>query len=399
MKTWRPVFYGLAAFWLLLGLSSGNRIFFVLFAVQALLVLAALIMNLWAALSFTYLQELSVENTLRGRPVQLNLSVFNEKAIPYPMMRICLATANPQEQRQLDFNLSARSRLHFDLTLECPHRGEFQIGMTIIDIIDIFGILRLPFDMRLLPYYRLKNLLVYPRLSELSSLPMPALGNQRFSRQNFATEDVHEPFSTVRSYRRGDPRKLIHWPASIRQQKLLTRQFEQAAEPRVLLIMDLQKPGGNSENALQAIDICCECMAAMIHYLLRQGFPLQIISIGSETKIQTCSKPQDFQRLYSWLARIAFDGSRPLHLTLPAILASRPEAQAVLLVTADIRPELLPVLAGMRRDETPVYSLFASPSGSAATEAAMASQMQQSGLPAWFIHYGELLEDQLKVDS
>jgi uncharacterized protein (DUF58 family) len=396
MKNWRPVFYGLAALWLLIGLGSGNRIIFVLLAVQILLFLAALTMNLWAAFSFTFLQELSADQTLRGRPVHLKLVVHNEKAVPYPLMRIRLATAAWNEPRQLDFNLAAHSQLAFDLALECPHRGEYLVGMTIIDFIDIFGILRLPFDMRLLPYYRLNKLLVYPQLTDLADLALPALDRQRFSRRQFATENLDEPFSTVRSYKPGDPRKLIHWKLSQRQQKLFTRVFDRSAEPQILILLDLSCPEATGEAARQIIDVCCECAVSLVHYLLQQFWLLQIVSFGAERLVQTGSGLQDFQHFYNWLARVPFDGQLPFHQQLAAELGRHQGVPAILLITADLNPQLLNVLTRFRQDRKSINTLFTGSARNDAAESIMADLMNQAGLPAWFIHYGENLADQLK---
>lgn len=186
MKRWRAVYYSLAGFWLLAALTSGQRIFFLLFAIQFFLALFALLMNLWAALSFTYLQELSQEKSLHGQPIRLRLDIHNEQILPYPMMKIRLATPVWQQQRELNFNLPARSHLSFDLTMQCPYRGQYDIGMTVIDFVDIFGLIRLPFDMRLLPYYRMKQLLVYPRLEEIEALPLPTRTSQAFARHRLS---------------------------------------------------------------------------------------------------------------------------------------------------------------------------------------------------------------------
>jgi uncharacterized protein (DUF58 family) len=400
MKKTRAVFYILAALFCLVSLATGSRIFYVLLFSQLFLLLAALLMDLWAAFSFTYLQDLSAGSTLRGRPVYLKLEIHNEKPVPYPLMRIRLATPNPQDKRVLDFNLAAKSMRVFDLSLECPHRGEYQVGMTLIDFIDVFGLMRLPFDMRLLPYYRMRNILVYPRLAILDSLGLPAIESKSFSRQIQATENQDEPFSMTRDYRRGDSRKLIHWKASLRQQKLQTRTFDLSTEPNIVLILDLGRPALPAEGALEAIDVCCECAAALTNYILRRNWLLEIVSLGKERGVQTAHSMKEFEKVYSWLAKVPFDGELPLADELRAEFAAersgRQAIRAVILITARFDPSVPAVLIGRSYGQAPVYTLFAGPSAQQAGESALAAQISHAGLQAWFIHNGDDLAETLR---
>ena len=358
----RQLIYGcLALVWLLAGTASGERVFFVLLAVQLFLLLAGLAANIWAALTFAYTQELSAETTTRGQPVHLLLNIHNEKPVPFPLMRIQTALPDPAARRELNFNLAAGSRLFFDLELECPHRGDFIVGMTVIDFIDLFGLLRLPFDMRLLPYYREKRLLVYPRLIELPGLHLSAIGQPAPSARQKSVDDLMEPFAGVRDYRPGDPGKLIHWKASLRQRKLQTRLFDQSGEPHILLLLDLQPPAGNPEEVLQTIDTCCEAAAALIHTLLGRGWPLRLVCSGDSRREQTGRSLRDFERLHRWLAQVTFSGKIPFHQLLAGELTGHYAGGAILAITHAASPEILSVLASSQRGQAQVYSLFTGP--------------------------------------
>lgn len=376
-------------FWLIAGAASGQRAFFVLFFSQLFLSLSALIMNLWAAVSFTYLQTLSSERTLHGQPVFLNLKIYNEQLIPYPMMKIKLATPVPDDAMQLNFNLAPNSHLEFNIKLDCPYRGYYEAGMSIIDFIDIFGIVRLPFNMRLLPYYRMKYLLVYPRLDELASLPLNTRESKMFSRKQFATEDYTEPFSTIRDYRRGDPRKLIHWKATARQQKLLTRQFEQATEPGLLLVLDLNRPPWHGEENLQAIDILCRSATAVIHYLLRQDWHLYIESEDDEIISRTSFGMKDFPVLYNWLAKVDFTRNTDFPVFLDKVLAQYNNVKAILILTTRIDKSLSSLILRRRKTGHPIFVISAAPAKNISTDTEVVNRLRQSGMPVWLIHYGQ----------
>ena len=388
MKQRQVVFFSLAAFFLVAGLLSGSRVFYVLLFSQLFLVLATLTLNLWAAVTFTYTQELSAPRTLRGRPVTLTLTIHNEKPLPFPLMRVRLVLASEKRQQDLVFNLAPDSRLEHRQEMPCPYRGAYAVGMTVIDFLDLFGLLRLPFDMRLLPYYRLKPLLVYPRLVELSRLNMPALDMQRFTRHQNLTDDHDQPYAMVRDYQPGDSGKHIHWKVSVRQQKLMTRTYEQATEPSVELILDLHRGGYDGENASQAEDIFCETATALVYYLLRQNWHLLVSGHGQQLQHLSGSSLKDFQPIYQWLASVRFDSRRSFVQPLRQSLGSS-RARARIVLTTRIEPELGSLLGQNRLSRTSIYTLVAGPARSNPNETKLAGLFRQSGLPVWFVHYGD----------
>lgn len=394
MKSFQIIYACLAFFWLLLGAASGERVFFVLFFLQIFLVLAALAINIWAALTFTFTQELSAEQTIRGQPVHLKLDIHNEKPFPFPLMRIQMAVPDPLEKNELKFNLAADAQLSFDLELNCPHRGSYVVGMTVIDFIDLYGIFRMPFDMRLLPYYREKRLLVFPRVIPLPGLSLKVSGQAAVSSLPGAVDDQLEPFATVRDYRPGDAAKLIHWKASLRQRHLLTRQFDASGEPQILLLLDRQTPGGQASMNLQTVDAGCEAAASLTRTLLIRGWPVKIISMGEARDVQTGSSLKDFQRLHRWLAQVDFNGQTPFHQFLSAEMARPHESRAILFITHEASAALLSVLRGIQRQRMPIYALFTGP---AATDASFAAQIRMIGITAWIYQAGDDLSDVMRT--
>ncbi|MDW7656653.1 MAG: DUF58 domain-containing protein [Bacillota bacterium] len=398
MKKRQAIFYGLAVLFLVAGLLSGNRIFYVLLFTQAAILVCILILNLWAVVSFTYTQELSSARTLRGRPVMLSLAIHNEKSLPFPLMRIRLIVADEHEQKDLTFNLAPDSHLSFNHEMACPYRGSYEVGMTVIDFLDLFGLLRLPIDMRLLPYYRMKQLLVYPRLIELTRLNMPALDAQRFTRHQNLTDDHEQPYAMVRKYRPGDAGKQIHWKVSMRQRQLMTRVYEQATEPDIELILDLNPGGYKGESARQTEDVFCESATALVYYLLRQNWHLLVTGYGKEIRHLSGSSLKDFQPIYQWLAAVQFDSHRNFLQQLRQDLVSSHRVRARIILTTRIEAEIGEILGQNRLSRTSNYTLVTGPARDNPSESQLAGLFHQAGLPVWFIHYGDDLTKVLQGD-
>jgi uncharacterized protein (DUF58 family) len=386
-------FFILAAIFLAAGLLSGQRVFYVLLFCQAALLLAGTLINLWAALSFTYTQELGSNATMRGRPVQLSLSIHNEKPLPFPLLR-CRINLSSGTSQELSFNLAAHDQASFSLTVPCQHRGLYQVGMTVIDFVDLFGIWRMPFDMRLLPYYRMKELLVYPRLVRLGHLRLPQLDSQKSSRRPDLGDDSTYPYAMTRKYRPGDRARQIHWQVSLRQRTLMTRIYDHVAEPGIELILDLDDAGYSGIPARQAQDIFCETATALIFHLLGQNRPVQLKAHGSGSRVFQLTSLADFSPVYKWLAEVNFSSQASLAAWLPK---SSPAGGRIIL-TCRHDPGLAGLLAGDSR-QMKDQVIVACPAQATGRAEGADLLYQQQKLPILAVYYGDDLARKLQGDG
>ena len=388
MNPWRVAVVAALVLLPLAGLLTGSRASYVLFAFLLLLLLAALAQDLWAAFTFRYLQALDVAETSRGSQVHLKLTIDNEKPLPYALMRIRLATADRWEDRHLDFDLPPKQRADFDLTLECPHRGVYEIGMTLIDFVDLFGLLRFPFDMRLLSYYRMRSLVVLPKVHELERLPLKSFDNKSFAKRAPPTDDPEEPFAGTRRYRAGDSRRLIHWKASARHRMLLTRQFEPTEEPRIRLLVDRTRPPYAEREGAQAEDALCEGIASVVRYLLRKGIPLELVTYAPKREVTGVHGMKDFARIRHWLAMLSFSDARPLEEQLQMEMPTLGAVRSFLVFTTDLRSQSMQTLLRLK-DRAAVNVLLGGPAATTSGAREAASELRRNGIQAWAIRYGE----------
>ena len=414
LKGWRPIYYSLAGFFLIAGLASGERPFFVLFLAQILLSLLALLVNLYAAWTFSFLQQTSASQVQHGDRVHLQLQIHNEKVLPYPLLRIRINQAEDPEPARLEFNLAPHSQRDFDVPLHCPYRGRYPVGMTVIDFIDCFNLVRLPFDLRHLPYYRMPELLVLPGFETGVTLEGQAQARQAAAHLARPSNDNSEPYATVRPYQPGDSRREIHWKASLRQQTLLTRQYGQAIEPQVLLILDFSQPAWSGRLAWQAADALCSAACTLLHAYLSQQIPVRLISNQGPHLVEsrTAQSLQDFESLRTWLGGMSFSAPVPLADLLRKGHALFESARTIYLLTtahekASIDP-ILPLLARQNRPDRPCHVILALPETAEKGAAVFAanpnfdskvggSLFRQNGLKVLVYRYGQPWAEQVKA--
>ena len=331
MRVYRALYWVVMAGAFLYALYSGNRFSWLLFLVQALVLAAALGINLWTVCSFSYVQELSAPRGEKGQSVELRLGIYNDKPFPFTRMRVTVDAPDPAQSRRLDIDLAPKARCSFELSLSLPRRGEFMVGMSRLDLQDVFGLLPMHFDLRRLPYYRQKPLLVLPRVREV---PQPVGRRSAASASGLSGgAQGQEELSHLRGWLPGDRLSRVHWAASAKTRILLSHQYQDPAGDSCLIFLDC-----SSLDDSQA-DVLCECAAALLYAHLSRGEPVDLRGGGSAAPERAFSLA-GLDRLREWLALLRFDQLSPGGEALAEALASGSYSRAYVL-GGRLEPELL----------------------------------------------------------
>lgn len=355
MKVYRTFFYLLMAAALFYGLYSGNRVCYLLFIIQLITVLTAVALNLWTISSFSYVQKLSVREAEKGQTVTLHLGIYNDKPFPFTDMKVHIETPAKQDRQDLLINLAPHQEASYDFVLTLPYRGEFMVGMTRLDIQDLFGLFPMHIDMRWLSYYHQISLLVYPRLIELL-LPAPARTDSGSVGAAFTfSPSGRDELSHLRAYQLGDSLSRIHWKASIKTRSLVTRQYEDPSGGSCLIFLDSRAISTDSEVLSDRIT---ECATAIIYAHLSAQNRVQLACQDTQyPQVRQAYSLAGFSMLHQWLAMLPFRTGEAvweaLHIQLEQ---SRPDCLFLIGCSAD--EQLLQSLDGV---PVPCYYWVAQP--------------------------------------
>ncbi len=372
MRTFRFFYFLIMGLVFLTALYSGHRALYVLFCLQALLLLAALAMNLWSAFTFAYVQDLAETASIRGETVHLHLEIHNERPLPYPMMRIRVRTIEPGRPWETTFNLPGHAHVAFDIPIPCPYRGEHTIGLTLVEIRDIFGLLVLPFRMNRLPYYRDKTIRVHPRVTRLPERmhrPPDAKAYVRFTAQHTEAE---ESYSHTRLYLPGDRARQIHWKLSSRLGQLHSRQYDLATEPSMLVLLDASPGPYRGAAALQWQDTACSCAATLITHVLHQRYRVTLLASREQDRPVHGQSMADYA-VFDWaLTQLVFDATQTADdLLRQSLLRSRDYGSLVVITHQAASPALQQSLLTLRRADTDLALIVAQPAREQAATARM----------------------------
>jgi uncharacterized protein (DUF58 family) len=118
----------------------------------------------------------------------------------------------------------------------CAWRGRYSLGPLQVRSGDPLGIYQM---MR--PIHKVSSILVYPAVWEFDEFPLPAgylPGGLALRRR---THYVTTNASGVRDYTNGDVINRIHWPLSIKRQRLTVKEFELDPMSEIWIMLDLER--------------------------------------------------------------------------------------------------------------------------------------------------------------
>ena len=340
MKIFRRIYYTLMAVSLLGGLINGLRPYFIVFMMMLFVLLLSLGMNLWTILSFKYSQTMASQRAVKGQTLSLKIRIFNEKPYPFTMMKINTEAGRYKDPVKLEFNLESKSHIEFEIPVHCRYRGEFELGMTTVEIWDMFGLIPITFDMRRLRYYKMLPLLVYPNIDIIQRLPAFNDDTKNFSNLRLTAAEAGDNFAQARLYQQGDASKRIHWKMSARHRELFTKQYEIPLETHSLVVVDNRDIGLEGESALVFADLVCECAASLIRYALYRGHPVKTIQCDESRPPLLGNSVADFTAIYDWLAVLPFDAHNGITEVLNLELRESPDIRVIYLITSRPGQEL-----------------------------------------------------------
>lgn len=362
MKLFRFLFFFTGAALLFTARLTGRREFFLLFFVMLFVAVYALILNVWTVLSFSYVQELKEGAAVKGSSTELALGIYNDKPFPLTMMRVKIETAVPSEKTALRFNLSPRSRIAFHIPLHCAYRGVYNVGMTTIEVNDVFGLFHIRYDMRRLPYYRQRVLKIFPRLISLPFLPAGSRDAKFSSGTQGRLADSGEAYADLRQHRPGDSLKRVHWKASARRGELMIKNYDLPLETAALIAVDTSA-AYEGEDALRYADLACECAAAIAHHSLKAGYTVAVVDADPAHPPVDGGSQKAFSRLYEGLAVLPFGKGGDFCASVRGAARAQPGLRAVYALTPRQDDDLGRVLTELARAGCAVKCILLDPAG------------------------------------
>jgi len=349
--------------------------------------------SLRAAVGDIFEEHFEIVNT--SRIPKLWLEISNEAAIPHATGSRVITLLRGRQKR----SYTARTWL--------VNRGGFLLGPTTITSGDPFGIFRTSKK-----FSAEASLVVLPMLvnvSEFISPPGLLPGGKAIRRKS---RDVTPHAAGVREYVPGDAVKRIHWPTSIRRDRLMVKEFEQDPQAEVWLFLDTYKgvhysKSGELYDAPPADDLfllrrrkvklppstleySITITASLSHYFLGQRRAVGFVAASGHTyKVITADRSERQEaKILEELAFLQAESTFSFAALVTAQMGQLPQGSSAILVTPTISPEILLAVDGLqRRSLRPVVVLLMLQSfGARANNEDLAESLAERNVPVCRIY-------------
>lgn len=274
------------------------------------------------------------------------IEVINQSKLPYASGSRLLTLVMGKQKR----SYNARSWL--------TRRGSFQLGPTLINVGDPFGI----FTSKKIVSAK-EKLIVFPMIQAIQFFPSsPGLlpGGHVIERKS---QDITPYAAGVREYVHGDAMKRIHWRTSIRRDKLMVKEFEQDPQAEVWIYLDSQK-NVHYQKAYQheelplhnvlfvkrpklklppsTLEYSVSIAASLAHYFISQRRAVGYASVGQTFNVLSADRSERQEaKILETLAFVEADGNTSIAALATMQANQLPQRSTVILITPNTKPELI----------------------------------------------------------
>lgn len=411
----RPAFWGVFIVFLI-GLTgyafTGARIYTRVLSFSAILIILAF---LWTYISLRGVTLTRTARFLRqqvGQVYEERFEVNNQ----YPVTKLWL---DIRDQSNLPGRsgskvltvVGSRQRRSYVAYTRLTHRGQFQLGPTVLSSGDPFGLFR---STRIIPGER--SLLVLPHMAELSHFVTPpgVLPGGRALRRR--TLEVTPYAAGVREYAPGDALNRIHWPTTARKDRLMVKEFDQDPMADVWIFLDANDgvqlslpdehptPDPTTERHWlwrqqqrvtlpnHTFEYAISAAASIASYFMRAGRAVGVASAGQAfTAISAERSERQLGKILETLAYLQPEGELPLFGLIQAQAPYLPRGSTVILITPSLDKNIEAGVEEMiRRSLQPVVVLIDRSSfGGRRHPDEMVSRLRARRVPVALVRRGE----------
>lgn len=223
-------------------------------------------------------------------------------------------------------------------------RGWLALGPTSLRVREPFGL----FEQEMKLSQR-TSILVYPRVRPVPDLVTPSSQQIGSTTAFGAWSDYPPETGGVRDYTTGDSFGRIHWPLSVKYQRLMSKTFEQPLTTDLWILLDLDRAVHYGEYEESTLEYGVSLAASLSSQIHSRGRQVGLIANDSRgTLLEPHRAARQDRLILDYLAVCQADGRTPLTQTLAWDRIRRLPRRAIAVITPSADPEWVRLLQAVR---------------------------------------------------
>jgi len=231
-------------------------------------------------------------------------------------------------------------------------RGVYPLGPTILNSGDPLGLFK---SSRTIPSK--KSIVVYPHLINIHKFSVYPSSKEVGKHLQIQTGQTTPQASGIREYQPGDPLNRVHWPYTMKHEKLMVKEFDEENQSNAWILLDVQKNkhrrGGeitysyNSrflsmrrraarfQLACDSFEYAVSIAATLANYYIKQNIAVGLTSVGREiVNVQPDKGNRQLSKILGKLAVINDDGNIPITSIFEKQKSNIHKGSSVIVITA-----------------------------------------------------------------
>ncbi|MBR3599775.1 MAG: DUF58 domain-containing protein [Lachnospiraceae bacterium] len=316
LKTRRRILLAVWILSLIVISNYGGPISYGFFFAVTLLPILSFVYLLFVFSFFKIYQKLDSRDVVCGKPTPYLFILRNEGFYPFTSVSVKLFSfysfvENMDEDTE--YELLRGDEYTFETKLTCKYRGEYEVGIKEIEIIDFLRLFRLKYKVP-----STIRALVKPKITKISCLNSVEAINGLLQRE-YAQIDT-EPDVVVRDYVSGDSIKHISWKVSAREQSLKVRKIVGEEKQGILVVGDTKRYFKDMQEYLPLESKLLEVMSSLGIYLAENGMTYSAYYREGQIKSCRVENLSGYQEYYDMLSKVRFNSSESFAVTMQELM-------------------------------------------------------------------------------
>ncbi|VAW80049.1 putative membrane protein [hydrothermal vent metagenome] len=277
--------------WVILALPAGfSDVFSNLWKVSTLLLVGMLVLEVYGLLrvpSFSWRRQ--VQGSLAvGVWSSVTLEVHNLSESTFEL-EIFDHYPDTAETSHLPARITAPANAWVKLSYQILplERGQFNFSQVQVRVSGMFGLLQkdnyCPLVSKVKIFPNFTNIIKYSLLAH--DQRQSQMGIRRVRRRGEGTE-----FQQLREYRLGDSLKKIDWKATSRMNKLISREYQDERDQRIIFLVDCGRKMNSRDGELSHFDHTLNALLLLSYIALKQGDSVGLMTFGGHDRWLAPSK-------------------------------------------------------------------------------------------------------------
>ncbi len=258
-------------------ISSGFTVFYFMFYV--------LLTSLLASFLLTRLNLAGISISARRRSgraqvgdyVETDLFIRNASPFPKLFLEVQDMAQLPGHPTGAVLNMGPYRATAWKAEALLRKRGVYQLGPPQAFASDLFGIFSFQ---RSFP--GVNEITVYPHTMDVPYFQLSASHGFHPSISRRLTQDVTPSVSTIRDYKYGDAMRRIHWVSTMRQGKLMVKEFDGDTRSHAWILLDLHQDVQFGDEIDNTEEMGVTLAASVANKMLNMDVPVGFIAYGDQ---------------------------------------------------------------------------------------------------------------------